>query len=86
MDGFYNVHFQPPRVNELCDLDGSKLSLRNDDREEVIRERLAAYDRQTKPLVEYYQARGRLVGVNADHAVEEIMAEIFGILDSRATK
>lgn len=82
----YNVHFQPPRVNELCDLDGSKLSLRNDDREEVIRERLAAYDRQTKPLVEYYQAKGRLVGVNADHAVEQIMAEIFSILDSRAAK
>ena len=82
----YNVHFQPPRVNELCDLDGSKLLLRNDDREEVIRERLAAYDRQTKPLVEYYQARGRLVGVNADRAVEQIMAEISGILDSRAAK
>ena len=82
----YNVHFQPPRVNELCDLDGSKLLLRNDDREEVIRERLAAYDRQTKPLEEYYQAKGRLVGVNADRAVEEIMAEISGILDSRATK
>jgi len=79
----YNVHFQPPRVNELCDLDGSKLSLRNDDREEVIRERLAAYDRQTKPLEEYYQAKGRLVGVNADRAVEQIMAEISGILDSR---
>jgi adenylate kinase len=82
----YNIHFQPPRVNELCDLDGSKLLLRNDDREEVIRERLAAYNRQTKPLAEYYQARGRLVGVNADRAVEEIVAEIFGILDSRAAK
>ncbi len=40
----YNVHLQPPRVDELCDLDGSKLVTRNDDREDVIRERLQAYD------------------------------------------
>ncbi len=82
----YNIHFQPPRVNELCDLDGSKLVQRNDDRQEVITGRLAAYEAQTKPLAEYYQARGRLVGVNADRDVEEIMAEIFGILDSHAAK
>ena len=80
----YNVHFQPPRCDELCDLDGSKLVLRNDDREEVIRERLAAYDRQTKPLVEYYQAKGRLVAVNADRPVEEVAAETFAVIDGHA--
>ena len=36
----YNVHFQPPRVDEVCDVDGTKLVIRKDDREEVIRERL----------------------------------------------
>jgi adenylate kinase len=80
----YNIHFQPPRVNELCDRDGSKLAQRNDDRQEVITGRLAAYDTQTKPLAEYYQARGRLVGVNADRTVEEIVAEIFDVLDRHA--
>ena len=78
----YNVHFQPPRVNELCDLDGAQLVLRNDDRQEVITERLAAYDAQTKPVAAYYQARGRLVEVNADRTVEEVTAQIFGIVDS----
>jgi adenylate kinase len=81
----YNVHFQPPRVDELCDLDGSKLVQRNDDREEVIRGRLSAYETQTKPLAEYYQARGRLVAVNADRSVEEVTAEIFGVIDSHAS-
>jgi adenylate kinase len=80
----YNVHFQPPRFNELCDLDGSKLVLRNDDREEVIRERLAAYDAQTKPVADYYQARGRLVAANADRAVTEVTAEIFSVIDTHA--
>jgi adenylate kinase len=80
----YNVHFQPPRVDELCDRDGSKLVLRNDDREEVVRERLAVYDRQTKPLVDYYQAQGKLVLVNADRPVEAVAEQIFAVIDNHA--
>jgi adenylate kinase len=80
----YNVHFQPPRENELCDLDGSKLLQRSDDRQEVISERLAAYDIQTKPVADYYRARGRLIEVNADRTVGEVSAQIFGILDSHS--
>ena len=80
----YNVHFQPPRVDELCDLDGSKLVRRDDDREEVIRERLAAYDRQTKPLVDYYLAKGRLVPVNGDRPVDAVAEQIFEAIDSHA--
>ena len=47
----YNIHFQPPRLDELCDVDGSQLITRNDDRSEVITERLAAYEKQTRPVV-----------------------------------
>jgi len=78
----YNVHFQPPRVNELCDLDDTKLIQREDDREEVIRPRLDAYEAQTRPVAEYYQARGRLVAMNADQAVGELAAQIRGVIDS----
>lgn len=81
----YNVHFQPPRVDELCDLDGSKLVQRNDDGEEVIRGRLTAYEAQTKPVAGYYQAQGRLVPVNADRSVEEVTGQIFGVIDSHAS-
>ena len=42
----------------LCDLDGEKLVIREDDNESVIRERLDAYDRQTRPVLEYYQDGG----------------------------
>jgi adenylate kinase len=80
----YNVHFQPPRQDELCDRDGSKLVLRADDREEVVRERLVAYDRQTKPLVDYYRAKGTLVPVNADRPVEAVAEQIFGVIDNHA--
>ena len=78
----YNIHFQPPRVDEVCDVDGSPLTIRNDDRAEVISDRLAAYEKQTKPLVEYFLAQHRLVELNADQAADEITAQIFGVIDS----
>ena len=77
----YNIHFQPPLVDELCDVDGSKLLLRGDDREDVISERLAAYESQTKPVADYYRAQRRLVAVNADRTMDEIAAQIFGVID-----
>ncbi len=81
----YNLHFQPPRVDELCDLaHGSKLVHRNDDRDEVIRPRLTAYEVQTKPVADYYQAQGRLIPLNADRPVDEVTAEILGVIDSHA--
>ena len=77
----YNVHFQPPRVDELCDVDGTKLVTRNDDRLEVIQPRLAAYQEQTKPVADYYQRTGRLISVNGDLSVDEVTKQIFRILE-----
>ena len=57
----YNVAYHPPKVDELCDLDGEKLVVRDDDREPVIRKRLEAYEQQTRPVLEYYQTAGRQV-------------------------
>jgi len=78
----YNIHFQPPLVDELCDVDESKLVIRNDDREEVISGRLAAYETETKPVADYYRAQRRLVAVNADRPMEDVTAEIFGVIDN----
>lgn len=62
----YNLATNRPRVDELCDLDGEKLVIREDDSESVIRERLDAYESQTRPVLDHYQAVGRrLVEVNA---------------------
>ena len=79
----YNVYSQPPKVDELCDCDGSKLVIRNDDREEVIRERLAAYELQTKPVVKYYEQKGRLISVNGDLPVKEVTQRIFEIIEAQ---
>jgi len=68
----YNVHFQSPRNAGVCDADGSQLVTRKDDREDVIAERLKAYDQQTLPLADYYRARGRLMQINGDLAPAKV--------------
>ena len=77
----YNVHFQPPRVDEICDVTGDKLVTRNDDRLEVIQPRLTAYQEQTRPVSDYYQRTGRLITVNGDLPMDEVTEQIFRILE-----
>jgi adenylate kinase len=62
----YNAVSHPPKVEGKCDLDGMELVIREDDREDVVRERLAQYERQTQPLIEFFRAGGhRLYQVDA---------------------
>jgi adenylate kinase len=56
----FNVHTNPPKREDVCDKDGSKLIQRDDDREETVRKRLGVYDKQTAQLVPYYEDQGLL--------------------------
>jgi adenylate kinase len=72
----YNMASRPPRDDGKCDLDGEKLVIREDDSEEVIRERLAAYERQTRPVLEFYRNAGRrVVQVDANHEPPNVIFE-----------
>ncbi len=73
----YNIHLKPPCKDAICDKDGSQLVIRDDDREEVIRERLLAYESQTRPVAEYYAGRGRLVSVDGELPVEQVSDWVF---------
>jgi adenylate kinase len=59
----YNMSTQPPKQDGLCDKDGEKLMIRDDDKEAVIRGRLEAYDRQTRPVLEFFKTNGHRVEV-----------------------
>jgi len=72
----YNIFDRPPKVEGICDNDGGVLIQRPDDREEVIRARLMAYDKQTSPLVNYYRRLGQLYEVDASKSVPEVEQEI----------
>ncbi|HUQ93136.1 MAG TPA: adenylate kinase [Bryobacteraceae bacterium] len=54
----FNLTSSPPKVPGICDLCGSRLIVRDDDRESVVRKRLEAYDAQTRPLIEFFSSEG----------------------------
>lgn len=70
----YNLITMPPKKEGICDRCGGELYQREDDREEVVRERLRVYRRQTAPLVAYYRRRGILVNV-FDLGEEDVSSE-----------
>ncbi|MFA4964099.1 MAG: adenylate kinase [Thermoleophilia bacterium] len=77
----YNVNFDPPRVEGVCDVCGGELVRRADDNEETMRNRLAVYERQTSPLIEYYATRGVLARASGgDRLPDEVFAQVEQIL------
>jgi adenylate kinase len=68
----YNVHTDPPKHDEVCDQDGSRLVQRDDDREETVRKRLAVYHRQTSPLVKFYEERDLLKRFDGTRSPTEV--------------
>jgi adenylate kinase len=81
----YGVSSKTPVVSEVCDYDGSKLVVREDDRPEVVAERLRAYDRQTSPVLECLREEGFAV-CEVDGAASSPMAiakQILGWIEER---
>ena len=73
----YNIYSKPPKVEGRCDLHPeAELAHRADDNEESVGTRLATYDEQTKPLIEYYANSGRLSKVSGTGSLEDIYAEL----------
>jgi adenylate kinase len=78
----YNVYFKPPRVEGFCDLHPeARLNHRADDNEETIRTRLATYERETQPLIDYYEQSGRLRRVDGTRDPEAIYADVERIVN-----
>jgi adenylate kinase len=73
----YNVYFKPPKSDEVCDLHpDTRLSRRADDNAETIKARLATYERDTRPLLDYYEKTGRLTRFDGLRDAEAIYADI----------
>ncbi|MBI3695648.1 MAG: adenylate kinase [Acidobacteria bacterium] len=79
----YNVHGNPPKRPNLCDRDQTPLETRADDREEVIRERLLAYERQTRPVIEFFRQQGQPVyELDGTLPASEISGQLCRILSA----
>lgn len=73
----YNIYFQPPAYDLVCDIDGTPLTQRADDVEEVFAERLRAYEELTAPVVEHYRSLGRFAEVDGDQTVDRVTSDIL---------
>lgn len=76
----YNVHFDPPKHDEVCDQDGARLIQREDDAEDKVERRLEVYHHQTMPLVEYYEERGLLRRFDGTRSQTEVHDHIRATL------
>lgn len=77
----YHLEHNPPKRPGLCDLDGSELYQREDDKAETVRNRVQVYRKQTQPLIQYYRERGLLLEVDGDQPIEPVTEAILGSLD-----
>jgi adenylate kinase len=79
----YHVTGQPPKAEGVCDRCGGRLFQREDDRPESITVRMAAYERSTAPLIEFYNSLGLLVSIAATGSPDEICARTISALAAR---
>jgi adenylate kinase len=73
----YHQTFNPPKVKGVCDLDGSDLYQRDDDKVETVTIRIRVYLEQTIPLVEYYRGRGKLIEINGAQPVDQVTKDLL---------
>ena len=76
----YHIEHNPPKVEDICDVCGAKLVLRDDDKPETVTKRLSVYHEQTKPLIDFYKKEGVLREVDGTQDLNDVFQAITEIL------
>jgi adenylate kinase len=76
----YHEIYNPPQTAGICDVDGTPLIQRDDDKAETVERRIRVYMEQTSPLIEYYRQKGLLVEVDGTRSIDEVGSEILAVL------
>lgn len=76
----YHVEFNPPKVQDVCDVCGEALVLRDDDKPETVMNRLNVYHEQTKPLIDYYEKQGIVHTIDGTQTMDQVFSDIRKIL------
>ena len=72
----YHIKNHPPKVDGICDVCGSELVQRPDDNEETALDRIEVYNRQTSPLIDYYEKSGKLHRFNGNLEIDEVYEDV----------
>ena len=78
----YHVEFDAPDEEGVCDECGAELTQREDDSEDVVRERIRVYEENTEPVVTHYRESGELIEVDGEQLPEEVWEELRGAIDA----
>lgn len=77
----YHVKANPPAKEGVCDKCGGELTIREDDKPETVRQRLAVYHKQTEPIIGFYAEKGKLITVDGTAGVEETAEKLVKALE-----
>lgn len=77
----FHEKYNPPRMPGVCDLDGSELYQRDDDKAETVKNRIKVYNEQTTPLIEYYRSRNLLVEVDGTKSIDDVSKELINLVE-----
>ncbi len=77
----FHQKYNPPRMPGVCDLDGSELYQREDDKPATVENRIKVYDAQTSPLIEYYRNLNLLVEVDGTQSIDEVTARLVNLVE-----
>lgn len=76
----YHIEYNPTKTEGICDCCGKKVILRDDDKPETVKKRLAVYHEQTQPLRDYYEAKDKMLKVDGTQSIDEIFDSIVKVL------
>ena len=76
----YHIEFDPPKHDEVCDQDGSRLIQRDDDKPDVVENRLRVYHDQTEPLIDYYDERGTMRRIDGTRDAPDVHDHIRAVI------
>lgn len=80
----YHETFNPPKVAGVCDVDGSALYQRDDDKRETVEKRIRVYFEQTAPLIDHYRGEGRLVEIDGAQQIAKVTEDLLKALPEQA--
>ncbi len=79
----YHLKYKPPKKADICDLDGSALYQREDDKRETVEQRIKVYLEQTAPLITFYKKDGLLFEVDGSLPIEQVTEKLMKIVDCK---
>lgn len=77
----FHEKFNPPQKAGICDIDGSELYQREDDKKSTVENRIKVYTEQTAPLIEYYSSRNILVKIDGRKSIDEVTKELLSAIE-----